>query len=416
MDLEVMRALASDDGRTAIDAAVAALAAGADELSVVNRLRRALDAPVAAAVLTQAQLRPRAAAKLGGRAGDLLLLPDSLEQASRPEVSAVRAQRLLDAGVTRVVDAGAGLGADSIAYAEAGLQVTAVERDPLVAEVLRHNAEPFGVHVIEGDAIGLLHSGEIGRAEGTAVYVDPARRSNGRRLFDPEECTPPLSVLVELADAGVPIVAKMSPSLGVDDVPAGWDADWVSTQTEHGRSVVEASIWSPLLAKGSRRAVVLLRSAAGDTWDRSDLSSEPATGTPSEPVAGTSSGPVARYVYEPDGAVNQAEVVDELAAILDGWLIEPRIAYLTSDLAVDTPFAHRYRVVDQLPWSKRALARRLASIDASDLVIKKRGVTVDPTALRRQLLPRLRSRTGAPLVVILSPHAGRVVALLAHAA
>ena len=127
-------------------------------------------------------------------------------------------------------------------------------------------------------------------------------------------------------------------------------------------------------------------------------------------------GGVGRYLYEPDGAVNQAELVAELAADLDAHLLEPRIAYLSGDRSVDTPLAHRYDVIATLPWSKRSLARALSAYAASDLVIKKRGVSVDPTALRKELLPRLGSRAGEPLVVILTPHGDRITAILARAA
>lgn len=419
MHAEVLGALTSPEGRRAIDAAAGDLASGVDELTLISRLRRAHSLQVSAAIVEQARLRRKATVKLGARASTMLLLADSLEQASRSEVARVRADRLVAAGVTEVTDAGAGIGADAIAYAEAGLRVRAIERDAAVAAALAHNVRDLDVTVVEGDAFEHLPS------RGT-VYFDPARRADGRRIFAPEECLPPLSALVEVADRGLGVVAKMSPSLDLDSVPAGWDADWVSTQTEQGRSVVEAVLWSPPLGTGLRRAIVIngdevatlssdtaatetetganakTGSEAGATVDpgRAAMTLEPAVGA------------LGRYVHEPDGAVSQAGLVGELARELNAWRLEPRIAYLTGDVAVDTPFARGYEVLDSLPWSKRALGRALSAYDASDLVIKKRGVTVDPTALRKELLPRLKSRVGHPLVVILTPHAGSTQAIL----
>ncbi|MFV0532794.1 MAG: THUMP-like domain-containing protein [Cumulibacter sp.] len=392
MDSSVLPALISSSGRAEVARVAGELASGADTLRVLSRLRAAYDTSVASAILLQAELRPKAIAKFGPGADGLIVLAQSLEQASRVEVSARRARRLVALGVTEVTDAGAGLGADTLAYASAGLTVRAVEHSQTVAAVLRANTAGLAVQVIEDDALAVV----AGLPAGSVAYFDPARRADGRRIFDPQLCSPPLSALVATHERGLTVVAKMSPSLNYSDVPAGWDAEWVSTQTEQGRSVVEAVLWSPPHAAGARRAVVM----SGDT--EHVLSG---TGAPAR------IGALGAFVYEPDGAVNQAGLIGELAQQLSGRLIEPRIAYLSSDCAIDTPFAHRYEVLESLPWAKRALARTLAKYDASDLVVKKRGISVDPTALRRELLPRLRSRAGDPLVLIL---AGRL-AIVARA-
>ena len=58
-------------------------------------------------------------------------------------------------GVTagdHVVEIGAGLGSLTLALAETGAAVTAVEVDPAVLPVLRAQVEPRGVRVVEADA------------------------------------------------------------------------------------------------------------------------------------------------------------------------------------------------------------------------------------------------------------------------
>src|ERR1019366_583449 len=71
----------------------------------------------------------------------------------------------------KVVEIGAGLGSLTLALAEAGASVTAVEIDRHVLPVLRSQVEPLGVRVIEADALSLdwqaLLEDEIGAdAEG----------------------------------------------------------------------------------------------------------------------------------------------------------------------------------------------------------------------------------------------------------
>jgi 16S rRNA (adenine1518-N6/adenine1519-N6)-dimethyltransferase len=55
----------------------------------------------------------------------------------------------------RVVEIGAGLGSLTLALAEAGASVIAVEVDRFVLPVLRSQVEPLGVRVVEGDALRL---------------------------------------------------------------------------------------------------------------------------------------------------------------------------------------------------------------------------------------------------------------------
>jgi 16S rRNA (adenine1518-N6/adenine1519-N6)-dimethyltransferase len=55
----------------------------------------------------------------------------------------------------RVVEIGAGLGSLTLALAEAGASVTAVEIDRHVLPVLRAQVEPLGVRVVEADALTL---------------------------------------------------------------------------------------------------------------------------------------------------------------------------------------------------------------------------------------------------------------------
>ncbi len=69
------------------------------------------------------------------------------------------------AGVTeggQVVEIGAGLGSLTLALAEAGASVTAVEIDRHVLPVLRAQVEPHGVRVVEADALTLDWSSLLG--------------------------------------------------------------------------------------------------------------------------------------------------------------------------------------------------------------------------------------------------------------
>ena len=87
--------------------------------------------------------------------------------------------RALGRGVRRVIDATAGLGADTILLAAYGCQVTAIERHPVIAALLRDGIDraiaaglllPVTVSVVCGDAREQVY--ELAPAH-DAVFIDP---------------------------------------------------------------------------------------------------------------------------------------------------------------------------------------------------------------------------------------------------
>jgi 16S rRNA (adenine1518-N6/adenine1519-N6)-dimethyltransferase len=71
----------------------------------------------------------------------------------------------------RVVEVGAGLGSLTLALAETGAEVTAIEIDGRLVSVLRSVAEPAGVRVVEADAMTLDWSALLGSASGPGGWV-----------------------------------------------------------------------------------------------------------------------------------------------------------------------------------------------------------------------------------------------------
>src|SRR5699024_2397964 len=89
------------------------------------------------------RLRSRARAKFGEFADSMLFTPDGLEQATRLPVAALHAQRFRRAGISSVADLGCGIGGDAMALAGLGLDVHAVDRDPVTVAVAIVNLRPF---------------------------------------------------------------------------------------------------------------------------------------------------------------------------------------------------------------------------------------------------------------------------------
>lgn len=389
MDLDELAALRTPGGRELLDRTAAEVLDGADDLAVLTRLRRGTTPGLAAAALGQTRLRQRAARRLGEVAWDMFFTPDGAEQATRPDVADRRAARYVAAGAKRVLDAACGIGGDAIALARAGLTVHAVDLDPLVAAVCRANAEQLGlgerVRVEVADATALADSA---LAEWPAAFCDPARRRGGRRVFDPAAYSPAWEFLPRLARLVPLTAAKVAPGIDHALVPDGVEAEWVSVRGTGGRTVVEATLWWGELAGAPRRATLLPEgiSVAGP-GDDSGVSDVP-------PV-----GPVGRWLYEPDGAVIRAGLVGTVVAAVSGRLLDPRIAYVTADDGVATPFATRYEVTDVLPLSSRRLRALIRERDVGVVTVKKRGVDIDPDEFRRTLRPSTDGREHAVVVL-----------------
>lgn len=332
------------------------------------------DPATVAAALTQSRLRAKAHDKLGPFADAMLFTPDGLEQATRLSVAAHHARRFVGADVQRVADLGCGLGSDAMAFAGLDRAVLAIDADELTAAFATVNLRHWSdAEVRCHDVMALDLEGMLERSDG--VWLDPARRTSGRggskRTFDPEAFSPPYSFVLDVASRFPATGAKLAPGIAHRLLPDDAEAQWVSV---HG-DVVECALWSGRLAREGVRRSALVLGANGSVHEVGDA------GEPVRPPSGA----VGAFLHEPDGAVIRAGLVGEVAARLGARVIDPTIAYLTTDSAATDPLVHSYAVEEVLPFHLKALRALLRDRGIGTLTIKKRGSAVDPIQLRRQL-------------------------------
>jgi SAM-dependent methyltransferase len=358
--------------------------------SAVTRLRRAGHSPaLVAAVVTQARLRTKGAAKFGEFAGRMLFTDAGLQQATRLGVAAHHAGRFRAAGLTRIADLGCGIGGDAMAIAALGLGVVAVDRDEVTAAVAAYNLAPFESATV---TTGTAEEADLSDVDG--VWLDPARRDGTTRLRDPGDWSPSLDFAFDLARHR-PTGIKLGPAADRGLIPDDVEAQWVSDRGE----VVELALWSgPLARERIRRAALVLgHGGAAELVGAADSADEPA-------------GSLGACVVEPDGAVIRARLIGDLARTLDARMLHPSIAYLTTDAPVTTPFGATFEIEADLPLDVRTLKRELAARHIGTLEIKKRGVDIDPAVFRTKL--GLRGDDAA--VLILTRVGDRRRALLAR--
>ena len=382
MDVQVAQQLTSTPGAHALAAALDQ--SDPNSLAAATALRREFPADLAAAALDQAAMRQSAVRKIGDVATTMLWTRDGLEQATRGDVSRWRAERLKAAGIRHVIDLGCACGADSRACLDAGLQVSAVEIDPATAELARHNLP--GAQVLCADATAVLdelfaavpqppHDRVPGglasrgvRPGGTAVMLDPARRTGRGRTWRLADVQPPWSFVEHVLQLA-PCVVKLGPGVDRGQLP-----NQPVTHVGHRGDLVEATLWSGFgdLWPGDR-AVLVDRSD-----DRGPVELPAALPAP-EP------GDLGAFLAEPHPAAIRAASLSAIAPGLRS--VAPGIAYLTADEPVETPWLTWFAVEEVLPLDVRVLRGWVRKHRVGTVEIKKRGVDVDPVTWRRKLKP-----------------------------
>ncbi|WP_449248142.1 THUMP-like domain-containing protein [Candidatus Mycobacterium wuenschmannii] len=331
-----------------------------DRVGEIARLRKQFGDRTALLVET-VLLRRRAEAKLAGLPGvDAWLFTDeALQQASAAPVALHRSKRLRG----RVIhDVTCSIGTELAALRGSAAVLVGSDVDPVRLAMARHNLEG-AVMLCRADALHPVTRDAV-------VLADPARRSGGRRRFDPRDYQPALDdLLATYRDRD--LVVKCAPGIDFDAITRlGFDGE--VEVTSYRGSVREACLWSAGLAETGvrRRASLLDRGEQLTDADPDDCDVRPA----------------GRWIVDPDGAVVRAGLVRHFAARHRLWQLDPHIAYLSGDQLPDG--VRGFEVLDQIAFDERRLRQGLTARECGSLEVLVRGVDVDPDALRRRMTLR----------------------------
>jgi hypothetical protein len=117
------------------------------------------------------------------------------------------------------------------------------------------------------------------------------------------------------------------------------------------------------------------------------------------------------FMYEADPAVIRAGLVAVVAEQVNGWLADSDIAYVFSDRKMNSPIATRYSILEARPFHLAHLKQSLRALNCGKVIVKKRGVEIEPEALVKSLsgdgdrdLVVVVTRTGKRRWAIIAAH------------
>jgi hypothetical protein len=360
-------------------------------------------------------------------AEQLLFTRTGLEQASDPAVAAWRAARIASVaaggspaedpprevvGARRVWDLGAGIGGDTLAIARAsGGPVVAVDRDAARLELLRHNADVWGLEV------AVQHADALAVRPGPAdlVHADPGRRrADGRRIRRLADHQPPVGALLAAHPdvAGHAIVLSPGVDLDDPDLPPDAELEFVAVDGQ----LVEAVAWRGALAVPDRAATATLLArpphdaASASAAASATPAASAGTGHTAEHVSigrdrGHRSalpvGPVGHHLVEVAAPAVRARVHDVIGASIGARRLAQRRALLTcDDRPPASPWYVARPVLAVLPARPRVVRRWLRDRDVPPLELAVHGLEVDVAAWWRELGRPPRGPTGWRLALV----------------
>ncbi|RZK48875.1 MAG: hypothetical protein EOO99_08190 [Pedobacter sp.] len=120
----------------------------------------------------------------------------SMEQCSSEDTAKLKAKLIQG---NKIIDITGGYGVDSLFFAKSGKKTISIERQKALCDITIHNAQALdlqdNIQIYNADGIDYL---SIHSETYDAIYVDPARRAEGRKVYQLADCEPAINTHLNL--------------------------------------------------------------------------------------------------------------------------------------------------------------------------------------------------------------------------
>jgi hypothetical protein len=320
----------------------------------------------------QHRLRRKAASKFD-RAPSMLFETEALEQSSGQTAASYHA-RLFPVGA-QVVDLTVGIGGDLLSLCQRG-PTTGFELDRLRFEIAEYNLRATGsvAKLQNQDGMAWLR-----RANAAFVFADPARRTAGRKITDPNLFQPDPIAIAELGQRQRLCVIKLSPLL--DDAYLHRIAPRLEFLSVEGECKEVLAICGTDAIPG--RFAILVG---------------PDLCVPAHAVPNSVS-EAQEFVYDCDPALVRAHALGSICYQANLSPLGDSNGYLTGSARIESPWLKTYRVLYQGPGDLKATRQSLFQLDSETPVIKQRRTGLDLIEMRASF----KLKGTRPLLLICYP-------------
>lgn len=305
----------------------------------------------------------------------LMLTEKSAQQASSTLLAQYHASRIT-AGST-VADLCCGAGLDLREIAQHAREVYAVD---LNADTLAMAEFNTPLH-LRNKVTFLCQDASSFCQPVDAIFADPDRRSGQRRIIDPQFYSPSLDAILALQSITPNMLIKCAPATDYSAINIPLPYTWECVAEDDMVKEMLLCTGSFATAGIQRRAVLLPGNHSLTSFDAQ--------------LAVTS---LKSYIIEPHGAVIRAGLVQQCGQQMQASLLHKRIALLTADSPVPSPFGTMYQVIDHFNYSLKRLKQWLNEHNIGQLTIKTRGFPETVEQFRKRL--KLQGTDQATLFLI----------------
>jgi len=307
---------------------------------------------------------------------NLLYTPLALEQSSGERTAAYKASLMSG---KRALDLSGGLGVDTMFLARRFQELVYCERDPLLCAVVEHNLKASGIRNVaikNGDSISLL--AEYPDNSFDWLYVDPARREEGRRSIVLEAASPDVVASHDLLLRHAQRVCiKASPALEISGLkkllPALHTIVVVSVDRECKEILLLLERGYPADGPVQVKAVCL-------SADSAEITEVVGGGEVPRVVAVA----VKEYLYEPDPSIIKARLSSLIARDSALQFVNKSVDYLTADRKIEAFPGRSFRVIECVPYKPKSFRAFLEHHAIAGASIQRRDFPLSAEELRNK--------------------------------
>jgi predicted RNA methylase len=248
------------------------------------------------------------------------------------EVSMYRAERL---GSKTIIEIGAGIGGQTVAFSKNAKNVIAIEMDKTRASILSNNLKKLrikNIEVINGDALNKSILNKVKKAEPSVVFVDTERPEQSDRTLN--FINPPIHKILE---AYVPITTKIAIEIppftqGLEELrkDLNFEEEFISLDNQLNR----LTLYFNELKKCDRCAIAL------PSGEKIIASEEYVESKKEKSVKNY------KYLYIIDPTVVVARLIDELSVKYDAPILHLNKPVLLSNKEIESHFLTKFRIAN----------------------------------------------------------------------